>query len=96
MGLFDFLKRGRRRDPVEEWRERLLAKGRITEGEIIDTELQDDGEELVRYTYSVQGVEFESCDVLNTEQKSQQIKYAPGAKVSIRYDPTNHGNAVIV
>ena len=76
-------------------REFLLANGRITEGTIIDNELTDTGDEVVYYIYNIQGVDFESSDILTEKQKETPIKYAPGAKVSIRYEPRNHGNCIL-
>ena len=64
-------------------REILLKNGRITEATIIDGETLDTGEEIVYYYYNIQGVDFESSDILTDEQKDTPIKYAPGAKVSI-------------
>lgn len=95
MGLFDFLKRKKKTNTESERRAFLLKHGRITEGTIIDSEVMDNGEEVVYYYYSIHGVDFESSDALTDEQKMNPIKYAPGAKVNIRYEPKNHGNAVL-
>ncbi len=65
-----------------ERRARLLAHGRITDGVIIDSEISENGEEIVQYSYSVHGVDFESSEILTEEQKKDQIKYAPGASVA--------------
>ncbi|MEO6589865.1 MAG: hypothetical protein ABIP06_11225 [Pyrinomonadaceae bacterium] len=73
----------------------ILTKGRITEGTIIDYEISEAGEEIVFYVYNIQGVDFESSDILTEKQLETHVKYAPGAKVSIRYDPKNHGNCVL-
>jgi len=96
MGIFSFLKRGRKTEDASERRLRLLTKGRVTDGVIIETEEIEDGVMVAHYTYSVHGVEFESSDLLSEEQKKDELKYAPGAHVSIRFDPNNHGNAVLV
>ena len=94
MGLFDIFKA--KKTPTEnERREILLKKGRITEGTILDSEVAPDGSEVVYYFYTIHGVDFESSDALTEKQKETPIKYAPGAKVSIRYDPKNHGNSVL-
>lgn len=96
MGIFDrFRKKKVLPDEISR-REFLLKNGRITEGTIIDSEFLDSGEELVYYFYNIQGVDFESSDILTDEQKENSIKYAPGAKVSIRFDPRNHGNCILV
>lgn len=83
--------------PDEKTRRQFLLKnGRITEGTIIDGDILETGEEIVYYYYSIQGVDFESSDILTEEQKENSINYAPGAKVSIRYDPKSHGNCILV
>jgi hypothetical protein len=95
MGLFDIFK-GKKKKPTEnERREFLLKHGRITEGTIIDSDSKDNGEEIVYYYYTIHGVDFESSDTLTEKQKETILKYAPGAKVSIRFDPKNHGNSVL-
>lgn len=96
MGLFDLFRKKKALPNENTRREFLLKNGRITEGTIIDGDILDSGEEIVYYFYSIQGVEFESSDILTEEQKENSIKYAPGAKVSIRYDPKNHGNCILV
>ncbi|MGI9056238.1 MAG: DUF3592 domain-containing protein [Pyrinomonadaceae bacterium] len=94
MGFFDFLRRNKI-PTADSRREFLLNNGRITEGTILDSELTEAGEEVVYYIYNIQGVDFESSDILTDKQKENPIKYAPGAKVSIRYEPRNHGNCVL-
>lgn len=77
-------------------REFLEKNGRITDGTIIDTEISDSGEEIAYYYYSIHGVDFESSEILTEEQRQNRIKYAPGAKVGVRFDPKNHGNSILV
>ena len=73
----------------------LLATGRITDGVIIDSQIEPSGDELIYYTYTLNGVDFESSDILTVEQRREPIRYAPGARVGIRYDPRNQGNSVV-
>ncbi len=94
MGLIDKLLRRKRFDP-EARRRFLLAKGRITDGVILESRVDDDGQEMVYFLYTLNGVDFESADVLTSEQRGQPAKYAPGAKVGIRYDPRNQGNSIV-
>lgn len=94
MSIVDRLLRRKKADP-DARRRWLLANGRITEGEIIDCETSSSGEEIVFYRYTLNGVDFESSDVLTAEQANSPIKYAPGAKVSVRYEPRSQGNSVI-
>ena len=79
-----------------ERREFLLSKGRITDGSILDIEVSESGEELIHYYYTVQGANFESWDALSDEQRNNPLKYAPGAKVGVRFDPKNHGNSILI
>jgi hypothetical protein len=95
MGLFDIFKGKKKNISEIERREFLLKHGRITEGTIIDSDTRPNGDEIAYYFYTINGVDFESSDILNEKQKADIIKYAPGAKVSIRFDPKNHGNSVL-
>ena len=72
-----------------------MEKGRLTDGIVIEFET-DSGREMVRYEYSVQGVEFESCEYLTLDQQKRPQDYAPGASVGVRYDPRNHSNSIVV
>jgi hypothetical protein len=96
MGFFDIFKAKKKVNSEVERREFLLAKGRITDGTIIDSEMTEAGEELVFYYYNIQGVDFESSEILTAEQREDPLKYAPGAKVGVRFDPKNHGNSMLV
>lgn len=96
MGFFDFLTKKRPRiNPEAQRRENLKRVGRITDGTILEGEADGDGK-IVYYIYSVQGVDYESSEILSAEQQRNSIKYAPGAKVGVRYDPKNHGNSMLV
>lgn len=93
MGILDFFRR--KKEDLEKTRRRyLMERGRITEGTIIDSQLTPQGE-VVFYVYSVQGVDFESSELLTKDRLKDPLKYAPGAKVSVRYDPKNHGNSIL-
>ena len=96
MGFLDIFKSKKSVDLEAERREFLSTKGRICDGTIVDNEISEKGEEIVIYFYTIQGVDFESSEVLNDEQKQDPLKYAPGAKVGIRFDPRNHGNSILV
>ena len=96
MGLFNIFRRKEKFDLEEKRRAELQVNGRITDGVITDSEINERGDEIVYYFYSVQGVDFESSELLTEEQKQDPLKYAPGAKVGIRFDPKNHGNSMLV
>ncbi|MEO6589348.1 MAG: hypothetical protein ABIP06_08590 [Pyrinomonadaceae bacterium] len=95
MGFFDIFRQKKEEDLEAKRREFLLSKGRICDGTIIDSKMTDDGEELVFYFYEIQGVDFESSEILTEKQKQNPLKYAPGAKVGIRFDQRNHGNSIL-
>ena len=92
------LKRFKRKPEIsdEDRRAALLKIGRITDGAIIDCEPTANGGEVVFYAYTLNGVDFESSELLSEEQMRDPLKYAPGAKVSVRYDPKNQGNSMLV
>lgn len=96
MGFFDIFKRKQENNPAVDRREFLLKNGRITDGTIIDTETTESGDEIAYYFYNIQGVDFESSEILTEEQLKEPLKYAPGAKVGIRFDPKNHGNSILI
>ena len=96
MGLFDIFKRKKSVGSETERREFLQTKGRIADGTIIDNETSDANDEIVYYHYNIQGVDFESSEMLTVEQRGNSLKYAPGAKVGVRFDPKNHGNSMLV
>ena len=95
MGLFDIFKRKKQDISESARKEFLLKHGRITEGTILDSETAANGDEIAYYFYTINGVDFESSDILSAEQRENPLKYAPGAKVSIRFDPKNHGNSLL-
>ncbi len=94
MGIIDKILRRKRVDP-EARRRFLLSQGRITDGVILESRTDGAGSEIVFYLYTLNGVDFESSDVLTEEQLNDPVKYAPGAKVGIRYDPKNQGNSIV-
>ncbi len=95
MGLFSFLKKKQRQDPEVARRKFLTEHGRITDGRIIDTVSHAPNQEIALYTYTLNGVDFESSELLTDEQRRDPLKYAPGAKIGVRYDPKNQGNSML-
>jgi len=93
--MFGLFKKKEKIDVAAERRRFLLEHGRITDGRIIDTETNRHGEEIVFYVYTLNGVDFESSELLSEEQRRDPLKYAPGAKVGVRYDPKNQGNSLL-
>ncbi len=77
-------------------RARLLLNGRIAEGMVFDV-LGEGGDEVqIFYTYSINGVNYESSQSLNHEQRRRPQDYKPGAPVTVRYDPQHPTNSVVV
>ncbi|HEY6122336.1 MAG TPA: DUF3592 domain-containing protein [Pyrinomonadaceae bacterium] len=95
MSIFD---RFRKKKEDEASRiSRLLKTGRIVEGQVLDNTLNQAGRIVhVFYTYNVAGVEYESSQALSVEQQNPRKDYSPGAKVTIRYDPRQPANSVVV
>lgn len=95
MGLLGLFNRKPKGDPEAERRKFLLEQGRITDGRVLDTDFRPDGREIVFYIYTLNGVDFESSELLSQEQQRDRLKYAPGAKIGVRYDPKNQGNSML-
>ncbi len=95
MGIFDIFRKKEVIDLEAKRREYLNRFGRITDGAIIDAEAAENGE-IVYYSYSVHGADYESSEIILFEQITDQIKYAPGAKIGVRYDPKQHANSILV
>lgn len=95
MGFFDFFRRNGIEDLDAKRRAHLQKFGRVTEGTILDSTTSDAGE-VVYYSYSVDGADYESSELLTEQQLSDLVKYSPGAKVSVRYNPRQHASSIIV
>lgn len=95
MGFLDrFL---RKKDDESARVARLLATGRITEGRVIDVTEDDAGNvSQVFYSYNVGGVDYESSQQLTPEQQRFRTRYIPGARITIRYDPHQPANCIVV
>ena len=95
-----FLDRFRRKkeDPEVARRARLLRTGRIAEGTIVDigSETASGAFTQIFYRYNISGVEYESSQALDREQQQRQTEYAPGARITVRYDPHQPGNSIVV
>lgn len=92
--MFGFLRKKKNTDLEAERRRFLSEHGRITDGRILDSEQTAAGE-VVIYMYTLNGVDFESSELLAEEQQADPLKYAPGAKIGVRYDPRNQGNSML-
>ena len=80
-----------------ERHQRLLTTGRIAEGRIIDVDGAGlDDIKQIFYVYNVNGADYESSDFLTADQRERMGEYAPGSKISVRYDPRQPANSVVV
>ena len=96
MGIRDFFKRSKTDDEAER-RKALLQMGRITEGSIFDVITDEAGAIThVFYNYEINGVEYESSQLLDAGQRARSADYFPGARVTVRFNPRQPGNSVVV
>ncbi|MGE0101645.1 MAG: DUF3592 domain-containing protein [Blastocatellales bacterium] len=83
------------RDPVAEYLAWLASYGRVTEGRILDSQLDEAGETTVYYRYNIANVDYETSQKLRPEQMGNGQIYVPGASVTVRFDPRNPGSSII-
>lgn len=96
MGILDIFKR-KKTDGEEQRRAAILRSGRITEGSIFDVITDDAGTiTQVFYSYQINGVEYESSQSLDPDQQRRGDDYFPGSHVTVRFNPRQPGNSVVV
>ncbi len=96
MGILDLFRR-KQVDGEAARRAELLRTGRITEGSIFDVITDEAGAIThVFYNYEINGVEYESSQTLDTDQRMRSGDYFPGARVTVRFNPRQPGNSVVV
>ncbi len=96
MGILNIFKRKKTDDEAER-RKLLLRTGRITDGSIFDVITDDAGDiTQVFYNYEINGVEYESSQLLDADQRKRSGDYFPGARVTVRFNPRQPGNSVVV
>lgn len=96
--------RSRRKSPEQRERERrtrLSQTGRITDGTILDVqEVNANGHgpmQLIIYSYDVGGVQYEaSQDITHLRQFVDVHSCKLGLPTSIKYDPHNPGNSIVI
>jgi hypothetical protein len=102
--LASYLMRRKSKGPDEAERERrawLDRVGRITDGTVIDVqEMQPEGRKAATFLifqYDVAGVSYEaSQDVTYLRQLINLHSCRLGLPTSVRYDPHNPGNSIVV
>lgn len=77
-------------------RARLLLTGRIADGMIFDMQTDESGTTFIFYSYNISGVDYESSQTLNHDQRRRQEEYKPGASITVRFDPRHPTNSVVV
>ncbi len=95
---------GRRKTPEQRERARrqhLTSIGRITDGTVVDVhEISSDAPnpvQLLIYTYDVAGVSYEaSQDITHLRQFVDLHSCRLGLPASVKYDPQNPGNSIVV
>ena len=50
----------------------------------------------VFYNYEINGVEYESSQLVDAGQRQRSGDYFPGARVTVRFNPRQPGNSVVV
>ena len=96
MGILDIFRRKKSDDEATR-RATLLRTGRITEGSIFDVITDEAGAiTQVFYNYEINGVEYESSQALDAQQRDRSADYFPGARVTVRFNPRQPGNSVVV
>jgi len=96
MGLLNIFRRKKSGDEAAR-RAALLRAGRITDGSIFDVITDEAGTiTQVFYSYQINGVEYESSQSLDPDQRQRSADYFPGASVTVRFNPRQPGNSVVV
>lgn len=95
MGILNLFKRKRTDDEAAR-RAALARAGRIAEGEIFDVITDEAGAiSQIFYNYEINGVVYESSQLLDDEQRMRSADYFPGARVTVRFNPRQPGNSVV-
>jgi len=93
-----FLDRFRHKKEDEPARIARISKtGRIADGVVLDATSDSNGLiTQVCYSYTISGVQYESSQDLNREQQKRYVDYSPGTSITVRYDPRQPANSVVI
>jgi hypothetical protein len=93
-----FLNRFRKKKEDESSRfARLSTTGRIVEGMVIDLISDSNGQVTqVCYRYEINGVQYESSQVLNPEQQLRVNDYTSDARIIVRYEHNRPANSIVI
>ena len=96
MGILDLFRRNKT-DGEAERRKQLLRLGRIADGTVFDINTDEAGTIThIFFSYNINGVDYEASQTLDPEQLKRQADYVPGAHITVRYNPRQPGNSVVV
>jgi hypothetical protein len=96
MGLLNIFRR-KKVDDEPARRARLVRTGRVVEGIILDVRGDSAGGVThIFYSYVISGVGYESSQALDDQQRLREAEYAPGARVTVRYDRGRPFSSVVV
>ena len=74
----------------------LLRVGRIGEANVLAIDTDGEGNQMLSYSYTIAGVDYETMQLLDDEQLRRKDYYLPGSRVDLRYDPRRPANSVVV
>lgn len=100
--LLTYLLRRRRKTPAEVERERrtwISKIGRITDGTVIDVNEMDGTHpgQFIIYQYDVAGVSYEASQEITYLRQFVNLQSCRlGLPTSVKYDPHNPGNSIVV
>ncbi len=96
MGIFNLFRKKQVDDEATRCAQ-LRRTGRIAEGAIFDVGTDETGAiTQIFFSYNINGVDYESSQALDHEQCLRQSEYQPGEHITIRYNPQQPGNSVVV
>ena len=76
---------------------RLSKTGRIADGVVLDAISDSNGLiTQVYYSYTIAGVQYEASQDLNREQQKRYVDYSPGTSITVRYDPRQPTNSLVI
>ena len=83
-------------DPEVARRALLLRAGRLGEATVLGTDVDEDGNVMLAYNYTIGGTDYETVQRLDEQQLLRKSEYLPGSKAQLRYDPRRPANSLVV
>ena len=88
--------RKEKEDPEVARRALLLRAGRLGEATVLGTDVDEDGNVMLAYNYTIGGTDYETVQRLDEQQLLRKSEYLPGSKAQLRYDPRRPANSLVV